>query len=473
MLEKIKDFFTNTQKKDGYVNYKTGLGSDCSRTGMTSFAPTITLNQSTLTNLYRDNGIAKRIVDILVEDSVRNFIEADQELIDELNRLKVKQNLLDVGCYGRLYGGAILVAFIDDGAEFDKPLNLNSIQRIVSFKVFDRYQVHWTAQDLSNDLYSEYFGEPEYFTITNSGNLMVSGAPSIRVHRSRCFVFGGAKLPNHQRVRNNGWDDSILQACYDALKKYDIVTSASAEMIQDFVQVIFKVKDLSFKLAQEGGWEEIQHRLRVFNQTRSVVGAGFIDADGEDYEKRSSSVAGIDALWDKYSEFICSVTGVPATKLFGKSPSGLNSTGASDMQIHYDNVRAYRADQLEPAVNWIVSMLRVQKKWLSKPQNFDWEFPSLTSPTEVEWADIKKKYAEIDAIYIDRGAIDPVECWQERFSSGSFNTNISLSKPDIENVPHEIDKDLEEILNPKEKKSESEQKLEKVIDSILERSARI
>ena len=149
---------------------------------------------------------------------------------------------------------------------------------------------------------------------------------------------------------------------------------------------------------------------------------------------------------------------MPATKLFGKSPAGLNSTGASDLQIHYDNVRAYRTDQLEPALKWLISILEVQKKWLDKPDNFDWEFPSLTSPTEVEWADIKKKYAEIDAMYIDRGAIDPVECWQERFGQGGFNTNITLSKPDLEPLQSEIDTELDDIINNNEKNVNNEEK---------------
>ena len=320
-------------------------------------------------------------------------------------------------------------------------------------------------------MYSEYFGEPEYYTIAKRGSFLANGSVSFTVHRSRCFLFGGANLPNRERCLNKGWDDSVLQVCWDALKKYDIVTSATAEIIQDFVQIIFKVKDLGIKLATEGGWNEVQKRLDIFNQTRSVAGAGFIDAEGEDYEKRSSSVAGIDSLWDRYSEFLCSVTGLPGSKLFGKSPGGLNSTGESDLQFHYDNVRAYRANQIEPALQWLLKILATQKKWLNKPKNFDWSFPSLTSPSESEWAEIKKKYAEIDAIYIDRGSIDPVESWQERFGQGEFQTNIILSRPTLETLPDEIDSELDDIINNRGNVKSEEQKMDIIIDKMFDRAS--
>ena len=58
-------------------------------------------------------------------------------------------------------------------------------------------------------------------------------------------------------------------------------------------------------------------------------------------------------------------------------------------------------------------------------------FASLEEPSELEFADIKKKYAEIDSLYIDRGAIDAKTAWQERFGSGEFKYNIKLS-PELE-----------------------------------------
>ena len=466
MFKAIQSLFKGI-RNDGWTNVVTNLGTSNSRTNSTLFKPTLALDQYTLAEIYKSNGIGKRIVNIVVDDAARGFIEGDALLIDELQRAQTKQKIIDAGSFGRLYGGAILVAFIDDGLEMHKPLNLNRINKLVSLKVFDRHQIQWTNDDLCRDFYKEHYGEPEVFTITSVQNYMADNNSFFKVHRSRCFIFGGERLVNTAKLYNQGWDVSVLQSCYEAIRNYGIVVNSSAEIVQDFIQVLMKMNGLSDKLIQEGGDAEIIKRMQWIDLSRSNANTILLDGDGsEDYEKKSSSVAGLAELWDRFSENICAVTGIPATRLFGKSPAGLNATGTSDMQNWYDIVRAYRGDQIEPCLKWLIDILKNQKSWTKKPTNWEWEFPSLTAPSEGEWADIKKKYAEIDCMYIDRGAIEPSECWQERFGQGSFQTNITLAKPDNELL--EIDEGNEDLLEDdvdieNDIKKEEDKKITKVM----------
>jgi hypothetical protein len=73
-------------------------------------------------------------------------------------------------------------------------------------------------------------------------------------------------------------------------------------------------------------------------------------------------------------------------------------------------------------------------------------------------------------MYIDRGAIDPSECWQERFGQGSFQTNITLAKPDNELL--EIDEDNKDLLGcdaldtKDEALREEDKKITKVMDEL-------
>jgi len=230
------------------------------------------------------------------------------------------------------------------------------------------------------------------------------------------------------------WDESVIEASYEALRNFGIVTNSSVEIVHDFIQVIMKMKSLSDMLSN-GHESDILRRIDLIDRTRSTSNLILLDGDGEGneaYEKKSSSIAGLPELWDRLAEGICASSGIPKTRLFGSSPAGLNSTGKSDLQQWYDTVRSYRSDQVEPCINWLIDLLKHQKDWKTKPKSYEWEFPSLTSPSELEWADIKKKHAEIDAIYIDRGAIDPVEAWQERFGKGEFHINIKLKSPELE-----------------------------------------
>lgn len=417
---------------DSFSNFVTGLGAITSRAGQTSFLSQLTIPDHEITNLHKHNGLARRIVDIIVEDSLRGFIEADVNLIKKINSYSLKQLMMDAGCFGRLYGGALLVAFIDDGQEQDMPLSTSREGRLLSFKVFDRRQITWDFADLAKNLNSAYFGEPEIYTITPwSSVLLKDKSFSFRVHRSRCFLFGGAKVDNKSRVANNFWEDSVLQACYDTLRNYGLLQSASTDIVQDFIQTLVKMEGLGHKMSTEDGYKDVLRRMEMLERGRSTSRTFVLDAELEDYEKKASSVAGLADLWDRFSEAVSSSCGIPVTKLFGRSASGMNSTGEHDNKNWYDTVRSYRSDVLEPCINWFLEILKADKR-NSGISKWEWEFPSLTAPNENEWADIKKKYAEIDCMYIDRGAIDPRETWQERYKDGIFNVNIKLSEPEVD-----------------------------------------
>jgi phage-related protein (TIGR01555 family) len=443
----MKNYLKNLFKRnDGWVNNYTGLGSNSSRTNNTLFKAGARLDRYTLAELYRTNGLAKRIVNSVVDDAMRGFVYAEEELIKELKRVKAKQAIFDAASFGRLYGGAIVIALLDDGMSLEQPLDTKRVNKLISLRVFDRHQVSWTNDDLCDDFYKEWYGEPEIFTITNNQNALTGDDLFFKIHRSRCHIFGGERVCNSARSANRSWDDPILQSCYDTLKNYGIIASSSVEIVHDFVQVIMKMNGLMDKVTS-GQEEKIQRRLDIIDRTRSTQNTILLDGEGdEDYEKRASSVSGLSDLWDRFSEAVCSSTGIPATRLFGRSPAGMNSTGKSDMKNWYDIVSTYREDQLEPCITWLLEMVENQQSWKNKPDNFDWHFPALEDPSEIEFADIKKKYAEIDMMYVDRGAISASEAWQERFGSGEFKYNIQLDAidNDIEGLTEDDTNFLEE-----------------------------
>ena len=474
MISKIKEFFSFAKRSDNWVNHTTNLGVNSSRVNRTMVSALPLLDYRTLDEMYKSNGLAQKIINLIVDDAMRGFIEADHDLLQEMNRIKLKQRITD-GCYaGRLYGGSLLVAFVDDGLELEKPVDLNRIDKIISIKVFDKSQVTWFSGDLNTNYGSEYFGEPEFYTINSYSNVVNVGV--IKVHRSRCFLMNGATTTNRMRLYNGGWDLSIMQSCFGALRNYGIVTDSSAEIIQDFVQVIFKMDGLALKMGQPDGEAAIKKRLSLIDLSRSITNSLLVDAETEDYEKRASSVAGLADLWDRFSEVICSVTGYPATKLFGRSPAGMNSTGDSDMKNYYDMVGAYRSDQVQPAIDWIVGLLEHQKTWKIKPETFNWEFPSLVNPSDLETAKIKKEYAEIDCMYIDRGAIDASETWQQRFGQEKFNYNIKLSVPDTESLLEEeasLIAELSTEADKSTKESKESAKTKKIIDSLYQKISQL
>lgn len=430
---------------DGWKNVVTRINTSNSRVGTYKYGCYHFLSRQELTDIYCSYGIGRRIVDTVVDDSIREFIDADPKLIKELNRIKSKQCISDAACMARLFGGSLLVAYIDDGQEMDKPLNYNNIRKLIKLQVFDRYYITWSNDDLSRNFYDEFYGEPLIYTI-----IPINGIP-FKVHRSRCHRFNGDRLPLSERAKHNYWDMPVLQPAYEALRNYGSVNNATAEIVQDFIQTILCVEGLEQLLVQ-GDEDKIVARANLIDTVRSITNTIFLDAGSEKYEKHASSVAGLGDLWDRFSESICAATGIPISKLFGRSAKGLNANTHNDLDNWNSIVQAYRVDELEPPIDWLIKILEAQMMWdkNARPINYEWSFPCLETTSEEESAKVRLITAQADQIYIDRGAVDPEILFNLRHANGEFHTNILIDQNVTDNSlfeENEIDDTDQEIIN--------------------------
>jgi phage-related protein (TIGR01555 family) len=472
IFKQLSNKVTSVFRRDSWINRSTGFGLLDGRVGNTQVRSSIALSYQTLSEMYYGNGLAKRIVNCFVDDALRNgFLEcADEEVKKAFKRLGIPKLVKEACYFSRLYGGSMIVAFLDDGLELSSPISEKRINKIINFRVFDKSQISWTDDDLNKNYLSTNFGKPDFYNIS-SLNLSVE-APNIRVHESRCKILDGVTTSHFKRHSNAGWGDSVLQACFDSLRYYGIMNEGSAEIINDFIQVIIKMNGLSDKLMQENGAQEIAMRAYSLDTSRSNANLILLDAENEDYEKKASSISGLSDLWDRFSESICAATGYPITRLFGRSPGGLNSTGTSDLTNYYDLVSAYRSDAIEPIIDWMINLLVNQTEWVGT-KDIEWSFASLVEHTPLENAQLEEIYSKIDWGYIDRGAIDASEAWQERFGQGEFKKNIILKAPKVDDSLSQENIEILEtmMVAPKKaekKETELEKKTRKVIDSLFE-----
>ena len=66
---------------DGWSNILTNIGGRNDPVTAARVSTFIGLDRNTLATLYRSDGMAKRVVDIVVDDAMREWIEASQELL--------------------------------------------------------------------------------------------------------------------------------------------------------------------------------------------------------------------------------------------------------------------------------------------------------------------------------------------------------------------------------------------------------
>jgi phage-related protein (TIGR01555 family) len=71
----------------------------------------------------------------------------------------------------------------------------------------------------------------------------------------------------------------------------------------------------------------------------------------------------------------------PVTKLFGRSPAGMNSTGESDLANYYDYIDGLRETSLRAILDKLVPIMALSC-WGKLPDDLEIIFPSMQSPDE-------------------------------------------------------------------------------------------
>jgi hypothetical protein len=93
---------------------------------------------------------------------------------------------------------------------------------------------------------------------------------------------------------------------------------------------------------------------------------------------------------------ISGAANIPATVLFGVSPSGQNATGESDLTQWYDQGREYQTVSLEPKIKTLLGLCGAS-------ENVEVNFPSLWEPTKQEQAQTQLTKAQAERLHWDMG----------------------------------------------------------------------
>jgi phage-related protein (TIGR01555 family) len=103
------------------------------------------------------------------------------------------------------------------------------------------------------------------------------------------------------------------------------VSSAIGELKFD----IIKIKGLSAMMETSEGAKKLVDRFANANAAKSVVNSVMLDKE-EEWERRELRLTNMDRVLMSYLTIACGAADIPATRLLGRSPDGMNSAGDSD-----------------------------------------------------------------------------------------------------------------------------------------------
>ncbi len=375
--------------RDGLANILTGRGTSVDRRSGNAwwFVPK-TCDE--ISSAYRANWLVKKAINAPAQDMVREWRDwqaenADIEKLEaEEKRLRVREHILQGLVYGRMGGGIVLI-----GLENQDPAMPAQPGRVMYLKALSRWSVTLGGED--TDPASPTFGQPLYFGITgNSG--------TVQVHPSRVLVFTGEPVPRTPQIswQDSFWGDSALDAIDDAVQNATTASDGFASLIDEAKVDVFRFDGLIEQLAVGAeGEAALTARINTMTGAKSTHRAVILDKNDE-WEQRQINWSGMPEIIRAYYALVAGAADIPATRLLGKSPDGMNATGDGDLKNYWSSIKSRQDMHLRPILDQLDALIMPD---LGVSGDAYWEFAPLDTPSSKELAEIDKMQAETAGLY--------------------------------------------------------------------------
>ena len=422
----------NGIRADGMANVLTGMGSARDKSQYTYTKSIVFLGQEELESLYGE-WLPRRIIDIYAEQATRKGFKVlfggegpkAEEVVgveQVIEDLFILENLMLAAKNSRLYGGSVILMYIDDGRKADQPVDKRNIRSIEGLEVLDRYQI---APVISEENIYDYSKATHYQII--AGDLI--NQPNLTyIHKDRILRFDGDWLPYRVRQRNYGWGMSNLQVIYDSFRHYWTGLNSAATLLTEFDIFVHKIRGLAAMLGA-GKEGQVKDRLVINDMSKSIYRGYAIDAEKEELEFISRNFNGIGEILEKLRIDIIGASKIPHTLLFGESPGGLGSTGRSEERDFAKTLGDYQTATFKRPLKQLMEYILLSKDGPTNgklPESWRIHFNDLYELNEREKADVRARVAAVDGRYIQLGVLHPKEVADARYGGSEWSMELTL-----------------------------------------------
>lgn len=380
------------------------------------------INYNLLQRLW-SNRLAQRISSLPAEAALKNgfIIDGDKDnlILQSLDELQAEAKLIEALTWARHYGRSCIFMIIDDGGSEEDEVNYDNIRSIKSLEVYDKQCIieDSTGLLINDDPLDDNFGKTEWYQIIPPGT-----GKTYYVHHSRLLLFDGDLLPAYERIARGGGGMSCLEGVVKAIYRNDTAQSTALNALERISTALLQLNGIKDLLQSDEGTAIVRRRLDLIDMARNLLNTIAIDTEDK-YQVFNIPITGISNLLDNFGQYICALTGIPFTVLFGRSPAGLNSTGNGDLENYYnDVVGKIQKRALKGPLEKLIKTLQLSKNGPTKGTELDnWtiKFNPLWSPSDKEQAETEKTRSdanktEVDTIcsLLDRQLMDDSEARQ-------------------------------------------------------------
>lgn len=413
----VMDAFSNPAFGLGFGTFDPLQGTEYPLTRLTQ-------NYQLLTSLYRDNWIVQNIIGTVPDDMVRKWYEIKSgiapEYTDKLvtleRKTRIKEKILHGMYWGRLYGGAAGVILINGQNDLSAPLDYDTIMPggFLGLQIFDRWNGVYPESDIVTDPTDPDFGLPEYYTIRNDSTDTVAA----RVHHSRIIRFTGRELPWMEQVTELYWGESEIEAIYDEVVKRDNVSANIAALTFKANVNYMETEGLDQLLGTAN--TEMQRRFWNTMAAQALMESNYgtrVINKGDAIHNVQYTFTGLADVYDRIMMDVAGAARTPVTKLFGRSPAGMNSTGESDMRNYYDYIDGLRETTFRAVIERLLPIMCLSA-WGMIPDDLDIKFPPMQTADAKEQSEITERNTNSILAVYQNDLIDAATAQRELQSMG-------------------------------------------------------
>ena len=430
--------------KDGWQNSYANLGTGNSLMQHSQFILQ-RIGYPELAKLSSCDDIISNAMDILVRECLSKWGHINVELNDDIlsgearqekaneiieyleNRLKELnlRSLLYTACKKAFgFGGVGIYLAFKGNQDLSKEVIISretKDNKLIDIRVVEPWLFAPSEVNFSNPLESDYM-RPQKWYVTGAG----------MVHTSRLLTLQFFEVADLIKPLYNFMGISLCQLMLDKVKSADSIRQSLSDMFLRFRTAIIKTPAL-----MSADKEELKQRIEIINMSENNFGK-LILRDDEEYINSITSISGYDKIQAQAYETIAASARIPINKLFGQTPTGLNNSGAYDLQSFYDTIQGFQNTTIKPFIEKILNILlnEIDFKGLV---SFEFESPmKLSALDESNQANLE---ADFYIKLINAGVISQDEALLELQRKGFLDKNINVSGGE------DIDEDIQNALS--------------------------
>lgn len=404
-MSKVVKFFS-----DGLRSLTANLGTSKDKATSVAYHVSI-VSPLEIEAAYKTSWLAQKIIDLPAEDATRRWrswsaTPEDITAIEkEEKRLNIARAVRRAVKGSRLRGASAIYFSLSDVQgnpnRRAEPVDFATLGKdcIKAVSVISRHRL--TPGPIDEDPDSPTFGGPSVYYLNTAGT-----QGQTEIHVSRLAIFYGRQGLSDDTdmdVSADRWNtESTLQPIFTAIKNTDSVVATVASMLFEAKIDVYKIPNFMQSLQEDPNYENVvTERFGLANRIKSINNAIILDNE-EEHEGKQLTFSGVSEVMEKFFQVASGGGCIPVTRLFGRSPSGLNATGESDIRLYYDDVTGMQVNDIDPSMVNANRLLKISALGRDDEKIFH-TWRSLWSPNEAEKAKMAKEAAEVGKILVDMG----------------------------------------------------------------------